>query len=760
MCKNKKTHCHSNKSFSDNEKNKSHKRHEHSNNEHHEHSSHEHSNHEHHKQHEHSNNEHHEHSSHEHHKHNNHKQHEHSNHEQHKHNNHKHHQHSSHEHHEHSNHEHHDHTEHHIMMIKDFKTKFFISLLFTIPVILISALFAKIIGSNILRFEGSEYLELVISSFIFFYGGIPFFKGAFEEIKSKKPGMMTLIAIAITVAYTYSVYTVIAQKSNNFFWELVTLIDIMLLGHWIEMHSVVSASNSLKKLANLIPDKANLIIENEIKEIETSKLKIGDIILVKPGDKIPSDGIIINGNSKINESMLTGESKLISKTIGDKVIGGSINTNGSIEIEVTATNENNYLSKVIKLVQEAKQSKSKTQHLADKAAFALTILSISVGIITFIVWLAINKDLDISIKNAATVMIITCPHALGLAIPLVVSRSTDQLAKNGILVRNRVAFEKSRKVNVVVFDKTGTLTYGNFDIENIKIFDSKYNQNKIIQIAHSLEKHSNHPIANAISNYAQKLNISSYKLLSNNIIPGYGLNGSLDIDGEVKNVKLVNFQYLTTNNLNINSIENSIATNVFLLIENELIAHFSLNDKIREESYDTIAKLKEKNIKTYMLTGDNELVAQNVANKLGLDGYFANVLPDQKESKIRELQKNNNIVMMVGDGINDAPALARADVGVSISSGTDIAQETSNIILINNNLKDVLKLTSFAKKTYNKMIQNLVWATLYNLIAIPLAAGVLSSINITISPEVGAIFMTLSTVIVAINAMLLRIKKH
>ncbi|MBN4084253.1 HAD-IC family P-type ATPase [Mycoplasma sp. CSL10166] len=460
------------------------------------------------------------------------------------------------------------------MMIKDFKTKFFICLLFTIPVILISGLFAKIIGSNILRFEGSEYLELVTSSFIFFYGGIPFFKGAFEEIKSKKPAMMTLIAIAITIAYTYSVYIVITQKSNNFFWELVTLIDIMLLDYWIEMHSIVSASNWLKKLANLIPNKTNSIIENEIKEIETSKLKIGDIILVKPGDKIPGDDIIINGNSEINESMLTGESKLISKTIGDKVIGGSINTNGSIEIEVTATNENNYLSKIIKLVQEAKQSKSKTQHLADKASFALTILSISVGIITFIVWLAINKDLDISIKNAATVMIITCPHALGLAIPLVVSRSTDQLAKNGILALNRVAFEKSRKVNVVVFDKTGTLTYGNFDIENIKIFDSKYNQNKIIRIAHSLEKHSNHPIANAISNYAQKLNIISYKLLSSNIIPGYGLNGTLDIDGEVKNVKLVNFQYLTANNLKINSIENSIATNVFLLIENKLIAHF------------------------------------------------------------------------------------------------------------------------------------------------------------------------------------------
>ncbi|QKT05751.1 copper-translocating P-type ATPase [Mycoplasma sp. OR1901] len=721
---------------------------QHNNDQHHGHHNHTHSNHSGHEGHDqHNHSQHHGHQVNENDKHHNHSQH------------HGHHNHGNSNHSGHGGHDHHDHTEHHKAMIKDFKIKFFISLILTIPVILVSGLFAKLIGSTVLQFNGSQYLELAISSVVFFYGGIPFFKGAYDEIKAKKPGMMTLIAIAITVAYTYSFYTVFAKNKDNFFWELVTLIDIMLLGHWIEMHSVVSASNSLKKLANLIPDKANLIVNGEIKEVKTSELKISDIILVKPGDKIPSDGIIIKGNSEINESMLTGESKLVSKTIGDKVIGGSINTNGSIELRVSATNENNYLSKVIKLVQEAKQSKSKTQHLADKAAFVLTILAISVGIITFIVWISVSKNIDISIKNAATVMIITCPHALGLAIPLVVSRSTDKLAKNGILVRNRVSFENARKVDIVVFDKTGTLTYGNFEIENIKIFDEKYTNEETIKIANSLEKYSNHPIANAILNHAKNLNLDTYELVNSNVIPGYGLSGSLNINNETKNIKLVNHQYLIENNLNIDLIDNKIATNVFLLIENQVIAQLLLNDKIREDSFETIKKLKEKNIKTYMLTGDNELVAQSVAKQLGLDGYFANVLPDQKESKIKQLQKNNKIVMMVGDGINDAPALARANIGVAIGSGTDIAQDTSDIILINSNLQDILIITNFAKKTYNKMIQNLIWATLYNLIAIPLAAGVLSSVGVNVSPEIGAIFMTLSTVVVAINAMLLRIKK-
>lgn len=638
-----------------------------------------------------------------------------------------------------------------------FKSKFYVALFLTIPVLILSPIIQKFLGFSF-RFSGDMIILFLFSSIVFFYGGLPFLKGALNELKHYAPGMMTLISLAILVAYIYSVAVTFGLTGEVFFWELATLIDIMLLGHWLEMRSVMGASRALEKLSKLIPDKAHLLKENQTIEVDTKELKTGDIILVKPGEKIPADGLIIIGESFVNESMLTGESKPVSKKIGDKVIGGSINEEGALNIKIEVIGEATYLSKVINLVKSAQASKSKNQLLADKAAFWLTIIAISIGLTTFVVWILLGKDLAFAIERAATVLIIACPHALGLAVPLVVAISTALSAQNGLLIRNRTAFEDSRLISTIVFDKTGTLTMGNFSITKIYIFDNNYQENEILNIAASLEKNSEHPIARAIVRGAENKKEELYNVTNFQAIKGKGITG--EIKG--KTYIVASPGYLEELGLSVSAeLKQTSATVVFLIDkqENKLLGAFALSDIVRPESLEAINVLKKEGIKVWMLTGDNEQVAKEVSQELGLDGYFAGVLPDQKQDKIKELQAKGDYVAMVGDGINDAPALAQANVGIAIGSGTDIAAETADIILVNSNPKDIAALIMFGKATYRKMIQNLAWATGYNIVAIPLAAGVLYNFGILLSPALGAVFMSLSTVIVAINAKTLKVKK-
>ena len=654
------------------------------------------------------------------------------------------------------NHKEHDHHNHHEMMIEDFKRRFFISLIVTIPILILSPMIQEWTNISI-TFTGSNYVLFALSTFIYFYGGWPFLKGLVDELREKIPGMMTLIAMAISVAYLYSTAVVFGLEGHDFFWELATLIDIMLLGHWIEMRAVLSASSALEELAKLMPNTAHLIKDGEVVEVDISELRSEDTILVKPGEKIAADGIIVKGTSHINESMLTGESVPVEKHKGDNVIGGSINGDGSIEVEVENIGKDSYLSKVIDLVKKAQESKSKTQSLADKAAFWLTIVALTVGFITLVVWYLITRDFSYAIARMATVMVITCPHALGLAIPLVVATSTAQSAKNGLLIRNRTQFENSRKIDTVVFDKTGTLTHGEFAVNFIEVFDDNYTEERVIEFAATLENNSEHPIATGIIKKQEEMGLSTLEMDGFQAIQGKGVEGT--IDG--KHIMVVSPGYLRENNMEVprELPEHGVSTDVFLIIDNKLIASIGLSDRIREESYNAIKRLKEEGIKTWMLTGDNEKTAKQVSEELGLDGYFAEVLPEEKQEKIKELQSQGRFVAMTGDGVNDAPALAQADVGIAIGSGTDVAAETADIILVNSNPEDVVSLIDFGKATYRKMIQNLIWATGYNVIAIPLAAGVLSGVGIIISPAVGAVLMSLSTIIVAINAKLLKLER-
>ncbi|MHA1297565.1 MAG: heavy metal translocating P-type ATPase, partial [Promethearchaeota archaeon] len=542
-----------------------------------------------------------------------------------------------------------------------------------------------------------------------------------------------------------------------FFWELATLIDIMLLGHWIEMRSILGASRALEKLVELMPSQAHLFKDGNIVDVDLSELKKGDIVVVKPGEKVPSDGVIVEGTSYIDESMLTGESMPVEKKVGDKVIGGSVNGNSSLKVKVEKTGEDSYLSKVINLVREAQATKSKTQRLADKAAFWLTMIAITVGFTTLFTWLLAGMPFSFSIERMATVMVITCPHALGLAIPLVVAISTALSAKNGLLIRNRTAFEASRKISTIVFDKTGTLTEGKFGVSSVQSYADDYDEKAVIQLAASLEQNSEHPIARGIVQKAKEFNVSIKQPSEFKAIKGKGVEGK--IDGKL--VSIVSPKHLKELNIEIpiSLKPKTVETTVFLLNDSKLIGAISLSDQIREESYEAIKELKEMGIKCWMLTGDNAQTAEHVSKELNLDGYFAEVLPHEKLEKVKELQAKGEFVAMTGDGINDAPALAQANVGIAIGSGTDVAAETADIILVNSNPKDVASLIRFGKATYKKMIQNLAWATGYNVFAIPLAAGVLIGIGILITPAIGAILMSLSTVIVAINAKFLKVKK-
>jgi Cu2+-exporting ATPase len=644
---------------------------------------------------------------------------------------------------------------HHRKMLKDFRRRFFISLVLTVPVLILSPTIQGWLSVD-WSFPGNTYLLLGLSTVVYFYCGWPFLKGLYKELKDKSPGMMTLIALAISVAFFYSAAVVLGLSGKFFFWELVTLIAVMLLGHWLEMRSVLSASNALEELVKLLPSEAHLVKDDEIEDIPLEKLQKSDKVLIKPGEKIPADGTIVDGRTNINESMLTGESKPVEKGQGDEVIGGSVNVDGSITVQVNKTGEDSYLSQVIDLVKEAQKTKSKTQRLADKAAFVLTLVSISIGIITFITWFFVAKDATFAIERMATVMVITCPHALGLAIPLVVAVSTSLSAKNGLLIRNRTAFESSRKITTVIFDKTGTLTKGEFGVNTIRLFDDSYSEKEFIQLAASIEQLSEHPIAAGIVKKAREMDLELKEANNFTAIKGKGVEGTINN----KDIEIVSPGYMREKGITIPEEleeEGTIETTVFVLINNHLIGSIGLADTIREESFTAIKQLQEEGIKCYMLTGDNEETAKKVSEALDLDGYFAEVLPHEKQEKIKELQKEGTFVAMTGDGVNDAPALAQANVGIAVGSGTDVAAETADIILVDSNPQDVTSLILFGKATYRKMVQNLFWATGYNVIAIPLAAGVLAPVNFIISPAIGAILMSLSTVIVAINARLLNI---
>ncbi len=641
-------------------------------------------------------------------------------------------------------------------MVKDFKRRLIISTIITVPILLLSPLIQQFLGITI-DFLGSAYFLWGLSTFIFFYGGWPFLKGILEELKKKEPGMMTLIALAIFVAYGYSSAVVFGLEGKYFFWELATLIDIMLLGHWIEMKSVMGASRALEKLAKLLPDTAHLIQNGETKDVKISEIQKGDTILVKVGEKIPADGTIKKGSSYLDESMLTGESKPVQKKEGNQVIGGSINGDDVLQIKVKETGEDTYLNKVINLVENAQKSKSKTQRFADKAAKWLTFIALSAGGITLIVWLFSGRDFAFAIERMATVMVITCPHALGLAIPLVSAVSTSLSAKNGLLIRNRTAFENSRKISAILFDKTGTLTEGKFGVSSVQSFGQEDSEEEILSIAASIEQQSQHSIAKGIVDKAKEKELKIKDVSDFHIMKGKGVEGK--VDG--RTYHLVSRQYLEENNIDSPETNtDAIGTQVYVISNSKALGLIILSDKIREDSYDAIKKLREEGIKCLMLTGDNKKIAKAVSEELKLDGYFAEVLPDEKQEKVKEMQKKGDFVAMTGDGINDSPALAQADVGIAIGSGTDIAAETADIILVNSNPKDVTSLILFGKATYKKMIQNLFWATGYNAVAIPLAAGVLYGYGILISPAVGAALMSLSTVIVAINARLLHIENN
>jgi Cu2+-exporting ATPase len=652
----------------------------------------------------------------------------------------------------------HGHHDHHAHMVSDFRRRFWISLIITLPLMVLSPMIRSFLGiGESVQFAGDRYVLFALASIIFFYGGFPFLKGLYTELRSARPGMMTLIALAISVAYFYSSAVVFGLAGKLFFWELATLIDIMLLGHWIEMKSIMGASRSLEALAKLMPSDAHRVqSDGSIEDVKLDILKTGDKVMVKPGEKVPVDGIVKEGETSVNEAMLTGESKPVSKKTGDKVIGGSINGEGSIIIEVQKIGKDSFLSQVIDLVREAQESKSKTQDLANRAALWLTIIAITAGVITMVIWLAImHKDFVFALERAVTVMVITCPHALGLAIPLVVAVSTGISASSGLLIRNRAAFETARNIQAIIFDKTGTLTQGKFGVTEILSLDSDIDEKELVKYAASVELRSEHPIAHGIVESSDE----TYPVSDFRAIPGKGAQATVN----KKHVMVVSPGYLrekdlTYKNERIGKLKSQGKTVVYVLIDNKVKGAIALADVIRPESKKAVAFFKKKGIRTVMLTGDNKQVAEWVSEELGLDETIAEVLPHEKSVKVKEIQSRGLIVAMTGDGVNDAPALAQADVGIAVGAGTDVAVETADIVLVRSNPLDISAIIALAKATYRKMVQNLAWATGYNFITIPLAAGILYKYGILLSPAAGAILMSLSTVIVAVNARLLKVR--
>ena len=661
-----------------------------------------------------------------------------------------------------SHHHHSGHAHHH----GNFKVKFFVSLIFAIPIILLSPM----MGVNLpfqFTFPGSEWVVLILSTILFFYGGKPFLSGGKDEIATKKPGMMTLVALGISVAYIYSLYAFYMNNFSSatghtmdFFWELATLILIMLLGHWIEMNAVGNAGDALKKMAELLPNSAIKVMDNgQREEVKISDIMTDDIVEVKAGESIPTDGIIVQGQTSIDESLVTGESKKVQKNQNDNVIGGSINGSGTIQVKVTAVGEDGYLSQVMGLVNQAQNDKSSAELLSDKVAGYLFYFAVSVGVISFIVWMLIQNDVDFALERLVTVLVIACPHALGLAIPLVTARSTSIGAHNGLIIKNRESVEIAQHIDYVMMDKTGTLTEGNFSVNHYESFKNDLSNDTILSLFASLESQSNHPLAISIVDFAKSKNVSFTNPQDVNNIPGVGLEGLIDN----KTYKITNVSYLDKHKLNYDDDlftklaqqGNSIS---YLIEDQQVIGMIAQGDQIKESSKQMVADLLSRNITPVMLTGDNNEVAHAVAKELGISDVHAQLMPEDKESIIKDYQSDGNKVMMVGDGINDAPSLIRADIGIAIGAGTDVAVDSGDIILVKSNPSDIIHFLTLSNNTMRKMVQNLWWGAGYNIVAVPLAAGILAFIGLILSPAIGAILMSLSTVIVAINAFTLKLK--
>ncbi|MCG2312923.1 copper-translocating P-type ATPase [Staphylococcus epidermidis] len=666
----------------------------------------------------------------------------------------------------HDNHESHNHHSGHAHHHGNFKVKFFVSLIFAIPIILLSPM----MGVNLpfqFTFPGSEWVVLMLSTILFFYGGKPFLSGGKDEIAAKKPGMMTLVALGISVAYIYSLYAFYMNNFSSatghtmdFFWELATLILIMLLGHWIEMNAVGNAGDALKKMAELLPNSAIKVMDNgQREEVKISDIMTDDIVEVKAGESIPTDGIIVQGQTSIDESLVTGESKKVQKNQNDNVIGGSINGSGTIQVKVTAVGEDGYLSQVMGLVNQAQNDKSSAELLSDKVAGYLFYFAVSVGVISFIVWMLIQNDVDFALERLVTVLVIACPHALGLAIPLVTARSTSIGAHNGLIIKNRESVEIAQHIDYVMMDKTGTLTEGNFSVNHYESFKNDLSNDTILSLFASLESQSNHPLAISIVDFAKSKNVSFTNPQDVNNIPGVGLEGLIDN----KTYKITNVSYLDKHKLNYDDdLFTKLAqqgNSISYLIENQqVIGMIAQGDQIKESSKQMVADLLSRNITPVMLTGDNNEVAHAVAKELGISDVHAQLMPEDKESIIKDYQSNGNKVMMVGDGINDAPSLIRADIGIAIGAGTDVAVDSGDIILVKSNPSDIIHFLTLSNNTMRKMVQNLWWGAGYNIVAVPLAAGALAFVGLILSPAVGAILMSLSTVIVAINAFTLKLK--
>ena len=646
--------------------------------------------------------------------------------------------------------------DHHAMMVQDFKRRFWVSLAVMIPIMILSPMIQMFLGVD-WRFPGDSYVLLVLSTFLFFYGGWPFLKGAKDELKRRSPAMMTLIALAIIVAYVYSAATVFGVQGSDFFWELASLIVIMLLGHWIEMRSVMGASKALEELARLMHENAHMIMDNgETMDMPVSSLKTGQAVLVKPGEKIPIDGVVYEGGSEVNEAMITGEAVPVEKGKGDEVIGGSVNGDGILKFKVSHVGDETFLSQVIRLVRDAQASKSNTQRLGDRAAKWLFYIALVTGIITFVSWMAIEGKLNFAVTRAVTVIIICCPHALGLAMPLVTSVSTSLAAKNGLLIRNRAAFENARNLDTVVFDKTGTLTEGSFGVTDIQA--DCVSQDELLAIAASVEANSEHPIARGIVEAGKGRKLAALRVTDYQNLTGEGLRAS--VDG--RPVKIVSPGYLKREGIAFDEktyshLAKEGKTVVFILRGSKLLGFIALSDVVRPTAKEAVDELKQMGVTSIMLTGDNQRAADYAARQLDISKVFAEVLPGDKASKIDALHRDGRRVAMTGDGVNDAPSLAKADLGIAIGAGTSVAIETADVILVKSNPLDVVSILRLSRATFKKMVQNLIWATAYNVVALPLAAGVLYYQGVVISPAAGAVLMSLSTIIVAINARLLKL---
>lgn len=652
-----------------------------------------------------------------------------------------------------------------MMDMDDFKRRFWISLVLAIPILLLSPFMGIVLPFQV-TFPGSDWLVLILSSILFFYGGQPFFSGAKAEVKSKQPAMMTLITMGISVAYFYSVYSFIMNTFvdhmsmvMNFFWELASLIVIMLLGHWIEMNSVMSAGSAVSKMTALLPSKAHLVQDDgSIKEVAIDSLKSGQSVLVQAGEKIPTDGLVESGNSSVNESLVTGESKAVFKKAGSKVIGGSVNGDGTLTIKITATGEDGYLAQVVKLVSEAQKEKSKAETIADRVSRWLFYSALTIGILSLIVW-TIVTGFSYGLERMVTTLIIACPHALGLAIPLVVARSTSIGAQNGLLVRNRQSIESVKKLSYVFMDKTGTLTEGVFNVNALET-TSDLSEKEVLQIFADLEVNSSHPLAVGILTEAKKQGVEPSKSSEVKVINGVGLVGTVNN----KEYKIVSASYLEKQKIaydeaRFNDLAGAGNSVSYLINDDKVLGLIAQGDVVRPQSLELVKELKLMGITPVMLTGDNELAAKRIAKSLDNMEYRAQLLPGEKENIVKEYQSKGKVVMMVGDGINDAPSLSRANIGVAIGAGTDVAIDSADVILVKSNPEDIVEYIKLALATNRKMVQNLWWGAGYNIIAMPLAAGVLAPIGIVLPPAVGAIIMSLSTVIVSVNALTLHLDK-